>query len=443
MKDLIDFRKCAILIPVILFMIQDCSCVPQFTCPTREGDPLPDLFAAFSTNMRINYIKQQKSVDARQVVNMDRNQMTLELWADKRHVKYIQHGYQLLTIKYENDSNPTCTVQKLHDLEHMLEEEDSGPSEILEELSYVVHEHKSKFVISDVSVENGVIVKKWEACVRVPKMNVSLSFTEQSWKQGHTSALHKGRYLVSAEAQINDDFMVVLFNNLDPVMPPDTEFQPPENVYCEGFRAEKKPPTIKNYFNYDSELISFESSEGIAPVVTHRSVYYDFPAGIARTDFYDALAEDQDLFSTVTAQSKSIIHDFNSGVQYELDPMSGKCTIDDFKATIGPINIKETGKSKMPEALEFFSLNADKISYNGQFPTRGYMANVYTALVDVTQAKTTKKYIYSWYFSTGRTQVVEKDVEKNVLLRMVASPVAVSKNKHFDFILFLRYIATK
>ncbi|GFT02273.1 uncharacterized protein NPIL_53191 [Nephila pilipes] len=366
MRDLIDFRKCAILISVIVIVIQDCSCIPQFTCPTQEGDPLPDLPAAYSTNMRINYIKQQKTVDARQVVNIDGSKMSLELWADKRHVKYIQHGYQLLTIKYNSDSNPTCTVQKLSNLDYILEEEDAGPSQILETLSVAYHEYKPRFVIADVNTENGVLVKKWEVCLRALKVNVSLSFTELNWKQGHTSVLHKGKYPVSAEAQIKDDFMVVLFNNFDPVMPPDTEFQPPENVYCEGFRTDKRPPNITNYFSYNSELIAFESSQGIAPVATHRTVYYDFPAGISRTDFYDALAEDQDLFSTVTAQSVSIIHDFNSEVQYQIDPMSGKCVVDSFKTTIGPVNIKETGKSKMPDGLEFFSLNAGKISYNGQ-----------------------------------------------------------------------------
>ncbi|GIY55508.1 uncharacterized protein CDAR_538321 [Caerostris darwini] len=436
MRNFILIQKWTILIFVILTVLQETRCDPHFTCPTMDGEDVPELPNYYTTHVRLNYFDQQKTVDVRQVVskNEDGHKTAVEFSADQRHVKYIHYDNQLLIVTFYSDKNPTCVVKDTSSLDKFLEDEDAGPNMILSKLVSVVEGPlRSQLKISDVFNENGVSGRKWEGCFKNPEINVSLSFTENVWKQGHTSRLHKGKYIVSAEAQIDKNYLVALFNYFDPVMPADTEFQPPENVYCEGFRKDKKPPSMPNYFSYDSEVISYRSSMGVAPISTHLTVYYDYPAGIARSDFYDALAEDQDMFSEVSAKGISIIHDFNAGIQYLVDPIIGSCTIDEMEATISPADVQVTGDNKMPTGMEFFSLNVKGISYNGQFETRGYTADVYTALVETTINDEKKKLIYSWYFSTDLVDIVEKEsVEKKVLLRMVVQPEATELEKHSE-----------
>lgn len=68
------------------------------------GDALPMFPSAFSTNIRVNFLKQQKSIEMRAVFNGDEHRGSIEIWADKRHVKYIQDNNQQLLIKFDEDS---------------------------------------------------------------------------------------------------------------------------------------------------------------------------------------------------------------------------------------------------------------------------------------------------------------------------------------------------
>ncbi|KAG8198638.1 hypothetical protein JTE90_026534 [Oedothorax gibbosus] len=423
------------------FAIEQCLSFTEFKCPNKTRDDmiaLPKFPDAFSTNIRINFNKQQRSIELRAVTNLKENKTALEFWANKRHVKYIQINNTQALIKYDDDSSPTCSIKTVPTVIE-LEKEDAGPNSILTKIATVIHEEnkdQSVFVISDLLVDIfGASVQKWEGCFKYPNIKIALSFTDVKWEQAHTSALHTGFRYVSTMDALSDDnydtYITALFSHFNPVMPDESEFQPPENVYCKGFSTKKAIPEMIDYFSYDSEIIVYESSMGIAPISSHRRVYYDFPGRISRIDFNDPLAEDPDLFAKVTAQGVSIIHDYNSGVQYNIDPITGKCHVDSFQIKVGPVNVKPSTDNKMQNGMEFFSFNADKIAYNGQFPTRGYTADVFTAPVKSSNGK--ESFLYTWYFSSDRTQVVENDnVEKDVLLRMVIRPEAVSKSTVFD-----------
>ncbi|GBL87637.1 hypothetical protein AVEN_165235-1 [Araneus ventricosus] len=433
MWKFISFQKCIVFISTILLGLQECHSETVFTCPTKTGMSMPKFPESYSADTRLNFRGQGSSVDMRQVVKDDK--ISMEFFAGERHVKYIRNGNQQILLSYSPDGlYPNCTVKKIEKSGIVLEDADAGPSRILEKLHNSVHgDRSSKFVISNYTFENSILTKKWEGCFS--DINASFAFADEMWINSRISFLHNTAYVVSAEAQIGKEFLVALVSNFDPKVPSDMEFMPPENVYCDGFtpRTDKKPPTISDYFSYDSELIIYTNAEGVDPFVTHRTVYYDFPAGIERTDLYDIYQEDPDTFSKVTTRSLSIIHDFNSGIQYKFSPTAGTCEVDDFLSTIGPIDIKLTGKDHMLSGNEFFGLNADKIQYNGRFTTRGYEADVYTASVDFSE----NKFIFSWYFTTDGTQVAAKgegEVEENVLVRMVIRSATVSKSKYFDFL---------
>ncbi|CAL1263448.1 unnamed protein product [Larinioides sclopetarius] len=416
MWNSISFQKCIIFISIILLAIQECHSDTAFTCPTRKGIPMPKFPVAYSTDTRLNYRVEGSSVDLRQVASGKK--ISMEFFAGERHVKYIRTGNQQILLSYQPDAlYPTCTVRNVKKDGIELEDADAGPSRILQKMHDSVHgDQSSKFVISSNGVENGVWVKKWEACFS--DINASFAFANEIWKNSRISYLHNTDYIVSAEAQMGDVFLVSLVSNFDPKEPSDMEFMPPENVYCEGFtpQTNKKPPTISDYFSYDSELLIYTNGEGVDPIVTHRTVYYDLTASIVRTDFFDVYQEDLDTFSKVSERSMSIIHDFKSGIQYKFNPTTGTCEVDAFLSTVGPISIKLTGKDKMQSGNEFFSLNADKIQYNGRFTTRDYEVDVYTAPLDLYE----EKYIFSWYFTTNGTQIASKgEVEENVLVRMV------------------------
>lgn len=428
MVNIFSIRKCLFTV-LLIVVIQECSSL--FLCKNKQDQKLPDLPSAYSTNIRINFPKKHYTVEARKVADSDGKREAIEFWQAKRHVKYIRQDKQVLFIKYNDEEVPTCTVKSASSIE--FEEEDTGPNKIFDTTAKILQQ-KSKMAIVESSLEHGLAMKKWEGCFKDPFINISVGFTEPIWTNAHTSALFENQfYITLIEAETSNEFMTAEFYNFNPRMPDIEEFQPPENVYCEGFQSDKKPPPIPDYFSYDAEYIVYESSEGIAPIVSHRSVYYDYPSRIVRIDFYDPLATDQEEFAKVKAQDISIIHDFTSGMQYDIDPLTGKCKVDNFKTTVKVVDIKETVNSEMPKGVDFFSLSAEKISYNGRYKTRGVSVDVFNARI-VSNDKTNTKYIYTWYFSTDRTQIVEKDkVERNVLLRIVTRPeTGIGKERRVD-----------
>ncbi|KAF8790031.1 hypothetical protein HNY73_005117 [Argiope bruennichi] len=418
MRSFISFRKCTIFMSIILFAFQECYSDTIFTCPKNKGNPMPKFPDAYSADTRLNFKELGRSVDMRQVVKDGK--ISMEFFAGERHVKYIRVGEQQILLSYGTDDlYPNCTVKTVKQAGIVLEAEDAGPNKILEKLHNIVHvKRSSEFSLSSYTYENSVLVRKWEGCFKDPDINASFAFADEIWDNSRKSFLHNAYYVVSAEAQIETEFLVALVSNFDPRAPSDMEFMPPENVYCDGFtpQTNKKPLAIPDYFSYDSELIVYRDTEGIDPLVTHRTIYYDLIAGIERTDFYDVYQEDGDTFSKVTERSISIIHDFKAGIQYKFSPATGTCEVDAFLSNIGPISVKLTGKDKMSSGNEFFNLNTDKIQYNGVFRTRDYEVDVYTAPADLFG----EKYIFSWYFSTDGIQVASKgEVEQNVLVRMV------------------------
>lgn len=426
MRNVISIQRLLLLMHGILLIAVECKPELVFTCPRlQSGDkPLPVIPSTYSTNIKVNYLEQMQSVEMRKVVNLDEKKMAMELWfSDDRHVKYIKDKYKLLRIEYQSNGSPTCQVKFSFTLSDILEEKDSGPEKILSHLMEIFdEEHEQIFTPLTLTVDENMFVRKWESCFAHPRINVSLGFSVEDWHHPF-SVEDPTNYIVSADAQMKNVFLTALFSNFNPNVPSDDEFQPPEKVYCEGYRKSVLPPTMPNYFSYDAEIIIYQSSEGIAPISSHRKVYYDFPAGILRTDSYDTLPPDfADAYEPVRAKGVSIIHDFNSGTMYSIDPRTGKCKVDTFTDLVGPSSIEMIGSSTMPNGDGYFSLNQEKLSYNGNFPTRGYRVDVYTGPI---QNSNKRNFTYIWYFSTNSTQVVENEiVEKNVLLRMVIRPQA-------------------
>ncbi|KFM80442.1 hypothetical protein X975_09727, partial [Stegodyphus mimosarum] len=424
MLDFKSIRKWSSFLAVIFVLInQTHSVFHQFTCEKKEDSSVPSIPDTYSTNIRINYPNEHRTVEVREVRNRKENKAAFEFWAEKLHLKYIQNGDQMLLINLTSDGRPACKVRSKSN-NAWLDTEVAGPRKIFQNILNVLFD-KSSYYVADITLENGIFLAKFEACLSNPKLNISLGFTDPAWTPSHSSAMIKDTsYLAIVEAEMDYVQMAALYSNFNPVMPDDSEFQPPEDVYCEGLKSDRKVPDFPKYFSFDAEIIKYEGSLGIAPVITHRSVYYDYPAGISRTDFYDPVAEDEDIFSPVRAEVKSIVHDFNSGVQYTFNPITGKCSLGKFKDNFAVISGKIGTDKSMPTVNKYFALEGAKVVYNGQYSIRGLVSDVFTSSIAV-EGKNGKNVqsTVSWYFSTNRTQVVEnQNVEKNVLLRMVIQP---------------------
>ncbi|XP_042904643.1 uncharacterized protein [Parasteatoda tepidariorum] len=401
--------------------------LPSFICPkSGTNDPLPSFPPTFSADTRLNFPNKQLTVELRHYKDEAGKRESLEIFAPGRHVKYVVHDKQHLLINFPDNDYATCSVTSSSTIQ--LEDEDSGPNGFLQKVLDVTKK-PNEFFLADSGVNNGVFSKKWEGCFVNPKINVSIRFSEVDWKNPGNDTKNK-RLPVSMEAQIDGDFVTGLIDNLQASMPDDIYFQPPADVYCPGFREDVKPPEFPDFFSYDGELMMFETRTEVIPFVSHRSVYYDYPAGISRVDYHDPLSEIEDSAEDkVVAKGISVIHDFNSRIQYSFMLPTWQCEVEEFETTAEIVEEKETKETAMITAKQYFALDVKKISYNGQFMHRGYLADVFTATVQHFDGSDGKN-IYSWFFSSVQTKIVQNEkLEKNVLLRMLVRPESGSKRR--------------
>lgn len=421
---MVAFSRSVVSVLILLFICHSGNSFTKFECKNKGGGA-PKLPQAYSTNIRINFLDQQYTVEMNYATNKEGGKEIIEFQKHDRHVMYIRRGDQKssLFIQYRKDAHPTCKFTKSGDRKDFFQSEDSGPSNILLKALEVMLAPDTHDVYSiSTSTETGLHATRYEGCLTDLGINISMTFAAKDWKMPHISSLVKNvSYPDMVVVDDGKSMITALYSYFDPTVPDDAVFQPPADVYCDGFRADKTPPKMTDYFSYGAEMIMYESAMGIAPTVSDMEVYYDYPARISRIDFNNPYARDSDLFSEITAQKRSIIHDFNAGVQYIFDPFTGQCTTDTIDSRFSAISTEETKDNTMLKGIEYFWLDDLKTSYNGQFPIRGMMADVYTALRVNPQTK--KSQIISWYFSTDETRLVESEnVEKNVLLRMYVRP---------------------
>ncbi|XP_054721395.1 uncharacterized protein LOC129231172 [Uloborus diversus] len=439
-----------ISICLVLVVVHHCYAQNlKFSCPDKNpNDPLlPHLPPSFSTNLRLNYVTERRTVEVRQFVKGSNE--AIELTSAGRQVKYIHRPDKklLLTIEYDSDEQPSCKVEPSPgEGRYFLKSIDSGPSNILKVFKEKAAVGWDDFVYTKPKYEDGTFLHKWEGCFENPTVKISIGFTMPTWIPFQNSSLSNvDRFIQKADVQMQGDiFMSAVFSRFNPRTPADSEFQPPEGVFCEGWGPDVPIPTITDYFTYNSEILVYESAAGIRPFISQRKVFYDVFGGISRTDFYDALADTPDIFTPITARAKTVIHDFKAGVQYVLDPVTGKCSYDEFETTFSVLSVKFTTTEDMPTSKKYFYMDAAKIYYSGQYYTRGLIADVFSAETTIEGMNYKGPSIVSWYFTTNKTQVVEGlQAEENVLLRMVVRPKAGFGRQNMAVVNFYNFVKAK
>ena len=153
------------------------------------------------------------------------------------------------------------------------------------------------------------------------------------------------------------------------VQPGSQDFQPPQDMFCDGRKADDSLPQLPMYYMYGSELIfHFEHHDGdVHKVISPRSNWYDYEMGMARIDYKPLDLEHDhhgDPFDN-RAGVQTDIQDFIGGISYQIDNNFGNCSIVPIeKDFVGGITIMD---GRIPVSDPMFIFHEDmKFAYNGE-----------------------------------------------------------------------------
>ncbi|CAH1252265.1 Hypp9244 [Branchiostoma lanceolatum] len=168
-----------------------------------------------------------------------------------------------------------------------------------------------------------------------------------------------------------------------------TVFDIPAGVFCPGRPPVKAIPDIPAAFSYRSEILVKYNF-----VVSYIDEYYDYNSKLVRYD-YKPLAASSTSFGT---DNEIVVHDFNTGVEYLTDAISGNCTVRPITNTSFDSEAVDPYTIRMRDKFEFFEFDKVNYTYSGVKELRGIPCDVWiTTRMDWPfKGKVTS---WEWWFS--------------------------------------------
>lgn len=177
----------------------------------------------------------------------------------------------------------------------------------------------------------GIAADRWYSCQNWPERKADLEINWYFSRPGWSSVIPAPvPLLIEVKGVINDtingtrpfslmyDFMQ--FRNY--LQSPDSVFQTPRGVYCQGRAKTKRLPDLHPIMSYTWEVVSGRS-EAIDSIYYGR-IDYDSVQGVVRYDYREPgsfLKPPYFNLGTLT-----VVQDFNTGVSYYIDGVLGNCT---------------------------------------------------------------------------------------------------------------------
>ncbi|WAR22901.1 hypothetical protein MAR_036570 [Mya arenaria] len=248
-----------------------------------------------------------------------------------------------------------------------------------------------QFEYLGVTTVRGITVDHWQSCQTWPQVASTFTldyyFTASNW----TDPLGQGVQPVPVRAVANGtqtfkgavtgrSFLHYYdFVDFQPSIPEDTTiFETPKGVVCVGRKGLLPIPELPRFYHYRQEILVAGHSE-----IYHADVWYDRDSQYIRYD-YRQLVPSPPLNTTNPVTE---VHDFNFGVRYLKNQVTGQCVTDAITNTtfdVGEktsllVNGSQIYALHMKDPMALFYLDSN-YSYTGMRPARGIMCKVFTAV---------------------------------------------------------------
>ncbi|GFO37062.1 EF-hand domain-containing protein d1 [Plakobranchus ocellatus] len=361
----------------------DTSVCDPSAYPTYNGPALPILPDQLTWRIEANIIGPGKdyTIDFHQYIDYTNNKHALHYWKEGKSYwaifKYSSNEQVLLTFPPAAQSTTeatTCQIspldqsffaQLLGDIQIDGRPHTARPLTVLRMSKYSPIKFLGKMTLT-----SGVKAVVWEGCLYNDKtgytQKVTWYFSDPDlWYEtvGKTST----PLLVSMVGSVPNRTTGVLrsfnhqyvFGDYRPylIQGEVNSFQIPQGVYCKNDVNLKDLPTIPDHFTLRSEII-----DGFTKTIGWTHEYYDSGLKLSRYDFKDTTG------TKYGTNELKRIHDFNSGVAYIIDKVTGQCWTSTIKLDDYDNRDIDSTRVRLRTPSEFFDLDRSNYSYVGQPP---------------------------------------------------------------------------
>ncbi|XP_041355459.1 uncharacterized protein LOC121373079 [Gigantopelta aegis] len=416
-----QFGLCVLLVSVFLAGQTD-GAVDKTICDpakykqdaaSRPGPAKPKLPQQFTTRVECNIRDKGYTIDLKEYYDYVNNRGTVEAWKNDTRIKaiYDYTNNELLILNYPSlagNGIPSCTVSTLSTSKQKflfgLSTSTSGSEHIYSAAGALrfgngqTEVYKGRRTIRD-----GTVCDVWDSCLYVPRMDgtfyVSWAFSAvNNWTSATAASVPvelqlSGVVNKPTRQNISNYYE---FTDFRPYLPNDSSaLETDPGTYCKGRVMGRPLPNVTSRFRFESELVELSNN-----YVNWIKEYYDYDLGLVRYDY----KPDPNNPSKFGNNKMTRVHDFFSGVAYNLDPMIGNCTITTIDAFGFDAKSKDKSHVRMRTQKEFFYFDKTKYEYAGKRMARDIDCDVYVAIRhDFPPGYTGGlKTIWEWYFATSQ-----------------------------------------
>ena len=199
-------------------------------------------------------------------------------------------------------------------------------------------------------------------------------------------------------------------------------FKVPDGVFCARDNTSMSMPAMPTHFSLRSEIIDYTKKS-----VNWISEYYEQALNLTR---YDYLNQDLSLYGN---RQLVIVHDFNTGIAYIMDPEIGNCTIQPIqKAGYDDKDVGQGVRIRSPS--EFFDLGKYHYVYVGQRQERGIACDVWvTQRTDWPPPGPSYTTTWEYYFSAGVQEEVGTQQVYSVPIKLKITAANPSINVQYNW----------
>ncbi|XP_060077531.1 uncharacterized protein LOC132557063 [Ylistrum balloti] len=363
------------------------QCFPTPDVTPRPTDPqLPTLPGDFETRVEANIQDKGFSMTAREYFSDLENKATVKLIRDG-DITTLLFDYANNQLFYVKDNR--CQIGNLSaDPNTMLFGDDmvKGVPHIVTTRAALHFLKSNGQVYKGTAVVRGITTDHWQTCLQWPKLNstfiLDYYFTTTSWvdpvafPQIPVRAVATGTQILGSGRAVNFTHTYEYVDFWPQITTDSNVFETPNGVICFGRVKTKPVPTLSTKYHYRTEIITSEEDS----IVTS-DVWYDDDYKLVRYDYKNL----SPIPPVYTMNPLTEIHDFNTGVRYIRDQISGNCTIlpistssfDSYEAH-GTFSANSSKIVHLKNPMQLFYLD-DSYAYVGTKKARGVLCDVFSS----------------------------------------------------------------
>ncbi|XP_053395706.1 uncharacterized protein LOC123524576 [Mercenaria mercenaria] len=368
-------------------------CLPYVSCDmycppfdgTNTGPPLPDIPDQYSTTIEATLVEANMTVTGYEYFDNPGNRATLKVEATdilytivfdyaNEQLFYVDHGQ--------------CTMHNLTgDNNNILFGNVTGPKGGFHTFTaggalHFAKQFGEKYMGRE--VVRGIQCDRWRSCLYWPQLRANFTldyyFTALNWSdpvgypQIPVRALATGVFVNKLGVTKNFTHYYDYIDFRTSIQDV-TVFETPKGVVCPR-KVTKPVPKLMAYYHYRQEIIQGGNNK-----IFQADVWYDKEYRYIRYDYRTA-SEVAPLF---TASPITEIHDYNYGIRYTKDQVTGRCVSSaiansSFDVAENTTIYNQSGSYviHMKDPMQLFYLDSS-YAYTGQRVARGLQCNVFTS----------------------------------------------------------------